>query len=265
MLSRSVVLSMSLMQSCLIIGRVGAFSASRRTLLSSSPKVSRESFHRSLPSQLHSTMREININTMTGRVETDEQLMQDMLFRVRECNQISNDVRETLMNFVVDGTPVGKVTKNVAELLCDSSPTNPVFEITSSSKDDQQIHVLTLSENAGSTVESRTDSVMSVMTNLKSQGIISGWRDELYPVSTGFYNEPKFLVERAASPLLGILSYGVHINGIVKSDHDGTEKMWIARRSLTKSKYPGMTDQLVAGGQPAGLGLMENVLKGKLD
>jgi hypothetical protein len=123
--------------------------------------------------------------------------------------------------------------------------------------------MLTLSESAGSTVESRTDSVMSVMTNLKSQGIISGWRDELYPVSTGFYDDPIFFVERASAPFLGIIQYGVHINGIVKSD-DGTEKMWIARRSPTKSTYPGMTDQIVAGGQPARLGLMENVLKGKL-
>eukprot|EP01083_Nonionella_stella_P222604 794145_1 len=39
------------------------------------------------------------------------------------------------------------------------------------------------------------------------------------------------------------------------------ENMWIARRSPIKSTYPSMTDQIVAGGQGAGLGLMENVLK----
>jgi 8-oxo-dGTP pyrophosphatase MutT (NUDIX family) len=38
-------------------------------------------------------------------------------------------------------------------------------------------------------------------------------------------------------------------------------KMWMARRSRTKSKYPSYLDHIVAGGQPAGLGLMENVLK----
>eukprot|EP00956_Cyclotella_meneghiniana_P045027 scaffold350186_cov83-Cyclotella_meneghiniana.AAC.2 len=37
--------------------------------------------------------------------------------------------------------------------------------------------------------------------------------------------------------------------------------MWMARRSKTKSKFPGFVDHIVAGGQPAGLSLMENVLK----
>lgn len=204
---------------------------------------------------------------MTGSMDTDKQLMQDMLYRVRECNEVPKGMKSSLMKFVVDGIPVGKVTKSVAELLCNtpsSSSSDPVFEIVES-KTDSNVE-LTLSESAGRTPESRTDAVMSIMTNLKSQGIITGWRDELYPLSTGFYEEPLLFVERAASPLLGMLSYGVHINGIVKADTNGgddgkEEKMWIARRSLTKSKYPGMTDQLVAGGQPAGLGLMENVIK----
>lgn len=35
----------------------------------------------------------------------------------------------------------------------------------------------------------------------------------------------------------------------------------MARRSKTKSKYPLFLDHIVAGGQPSGLGLMENVIK----
>jgi 8-oxo-dGTP pyrophosphatase MutT (NUDIX family) len=37
--------------------------------------------------------------------------------------------------------------------------------------------------------------------------------------------------------------------------------MWMGRRSATKSKYPGMVDHIVAGGQPAGLSLWDNALK----
>lgn len=195
-------------------------------------------------------------NTMTGDVESDKQLMQDMLYRVRECNRIPLHIKETIMDFTVDGARVGKVTKKVADLLCQSSPSNPVFHINLSG--DRPVLVLT--EYAGSTVDARTESVMSVMKHLKDEGIITGWRDELYPLATGFYNEPLFFVERAAAPFLGMLQYGVHINGLVKTQ-DGEEEMWIARRSATKCQYPGMTDQIVAGGQPAGLGLMENVLK----
>jgi isopentenyldiphosphate isomerase len=97
------------------------------------------------------------------------------------------------------------------------------------------------------------------MRQLRDDGVIKGWRDELYPVADSFYDEPVFLMERAAVPLLGVLEYGVHVNGLVQASEG--PRMWIARRSRTKSKYPGMLDHLVAGGQPAGLSLMENVIK----
>mmetsp|Transcript_37316 Transcript_37316/g.81805 ORF Transcript_37316/g.81805 Transcript_37316/m.81805 type:complete len:663 (-) Transcript_37316:2911-4899(-) len=38
-------------------------------------------------------------------------------------------------------------------------------------------------------------------------------------------------------------------------------RMWMARRSRSKSKYPGMLDHIVAGGQPAGMSLLDNVVK----
>lgn len=61
--------------------------------------------------------------------------------------------------------------------------------------------------------------------------------------------------------ILGFMLQGVHINGLVKSNDGSPPRMWIARRSQTKSKYPGMLDHIVAGGQPAGLSLIENVVK----
>lgn len=90
----------------------------------------------------------------------------------------------------------------------------------------------------------------------------------MYPVVETFdeVSNPVFLIERAASSLLGVLEYGVHINGIVLPENGNVidrknAKMWMARRSKTKSKFPGYLDHIVAGGQPAGLSLMENVVK----
>lgn len=196
--------------------------------------------------------------------------MADMLGRIRACNYMPNNVRSELVDFVADGKILGKVTPKVARLLCASSgaaPSSgkpPIFTV----GDDGR---LTLTDAAGETCDSRTDAVMSVMKDLRSRGVIDGWRDELYPVSDGFYSEPTLLVERAAAPFLGALEYGVHVNGLVLDGGDGRSdggggsgsglKMWIARRSATKSMYPGMLDHIVAGGQPAGLGLMENVVK----
>lgn len=139
-------------------------------------------------------------------------------------------------------------------MLVNGFPDNPIFEYKTSTK-----NYLSLSEAAGYTFESRTRAVQSVMQELRSRGIVDGWRDELYPISRGFYNDPVFHMERAATPLLGTMDYGVHINGLVSEGN--TTKMWMARRSRSKSKYPNMLDHIVAGGQPVGISLMDNVVK----
>ena len=43
-----------------------------------------------------------------------------------------------------------------------------------------------------------------VLQTLREKGVITGWRDELYPVTTSFDTEPALLVERAAAVHLGI-------------------------------------------------------------
>ena len=214
--------------------------------------------------------RGMNALQYNNPTANDIQIVQDMLYRIRQCNQVPIDVKRNLLDFVVDGEKVGKVTEKVASLLCNSTPSgkDSVFQVVNANdyatvattKATTTETVLTLTNEAGDTLEKKTNSVMSVMENLRNKGIITGWRDELYPLSNGFYNDPVLLVERAATPFLGMQQYGVHINGFVVNQ-DGEEQMWIARRSKTKSKYPGMLDHIVAGGQPAGLSLLENVVK----
>eukprot|EP00565_Helicotheca_tamesis_P003842 CAMPEP_0185725992 /NCGR_PEP_ID=MMETSP1171-20130828/2109_1 /TAXON_ID=374046 /ORGANISM="Helicotheca tamensis, Strain CCMP826" /LENGTH=356 /DNA_ID=CAMNT_0028394253 /DNA_START=301 /DNA_END=1371 /DNA_ORIENTATION=- len=209
---------------------------------------------------------------ISSKIKEDQHsLVSDMLYRIRECNTpIPRDVIE----FCVDGKTLGKVTPNLAKLLCsysDKETESPVFQLTTKEGDKSvstspSRRILTLGEEAGTTCISRTNAIMSVMEQLRDDGFISGWRDELYPIAEGFYDEPLLLIERAAVPFVGGLEYGVHINGIVvvpsnKDGDDITTKMWMARRSKTKSKYPGMLDHIVAGGQPANMGLMENVIK----
>lgn len=189
-------------------------------------------------------------------------LMDHMLYRIKECNQVPDNIEQSLLDFSVDGKILGKVTPQIASRLCDiSSPSKQsIFQLDQSTASANG--VLTLSEAAGATPESRTDAVSSVMNQLRDSGFIKGWRNEMFPVAECFdeVSNPVFLVERAAAPLLGVLEYGVHINGIVKGEGDDI-KMWMARRSRTKSKFPGFVDHIVAGGQPAGLSLIENVIK----
>eukprot|EP00526_Cylindrotheca_closterium_P017130 CAMPEP_0113614720 /NCGR_PEP_ID=MMETSP0017_2-20120614/7320_1 /TAXON_ID=2856 /ORGANISM="Cylindrotheca closterium" /LENGTH=315 /DNA_ID=CAMNT_0000523913 /DNA_START=77 /DNA_END=1024 /DNA_ORIENTATION=+ /assembly_acc=CAM_ASM_000147 len=188
----------------------------------------------------------------------EEQLMNDMLSRVRAVNNMPQDIRSTLLDFKVDGCKVGIVRPGIAEMLCNMK--SSVFELKEES-DSQEQSYLTLTSDAGTSSDERTEAVGNVMNQLRDEGFIRGWRDELYPVSETFNSPAVFLMERTAVTLLGITEYGVHINGIVQESRKEEPKMWIARRSATKSKFPGMLDHIVAGGQPAGISLIDNVVK----
>lgn len=58
-------------------------------------------------------------------------------------------------------------------------------------------------------------------------------------------NKALLKLERAASTLLGIVKYGVHVNGYTVDKYGKCEFMWIGQRSLTKLTYPGMMDNMV--------------------
>lgn len=107
--------------------------------------------------------------------------------------------------------------------------------------------------------ETRTRAVADVLETLRARGDIQGWRNEPYPVAVSFTDPPLMNMERAAVPLFGVRGYGVHMNGVVGTGSD--LRMWVAKRSLTKPTGPGKLDQLVAGGQPAGVSLADNLVK----
>ena len=105
----------------------------------------------------------------------------------------------------------------------------------------------------------KTDAVAGVVSALVAEGYIEGFRNELFPVSESRQSAPIFLLERSALPYFGFRAYGVHINGFVR---DGEQLlMWIGLRAANKPTWPGLLDQMVAGGQPHGVSLMENVIK----
>lgn len=88
-----------------------------------------------------------------------------------------------------------------------------------------------------------------VVETLAKEGFIPGWRNERYRI------EDLFDIERAAARPFGLTTQAVHLNGIVG------ERMWLARRSATKSIDPGLLDNLVGGGVTAGLSPAEVLVK----
>ncbi|KAK7926968.1 thiamine pyrophosphokinase-related protein [Apiospora marii] len=109
----------------------------------------------------------------------------------------------------------------------------------------------------------RSAAVAAVMQRWREQktfALLSGWRDELWPVyATSDPKSPEVLysIERAAAGLLGVMRYGVHMTGYVRpeggDDNDNTNlKIWVPRRAVDKSTYPSMLDNTVAGGLMTG-------------
>lgn len=91
----------------------------------------------------------------------------------------------------------------------------------------------------------RTAVLADVVETLATEGVITGWRNELVSVSETFHSAPIFDIERAASRHFGIMSYASHLNGCVT--RDGVPMIWIARRSPTKPIDPELLDNLVGG------------------
>jgi 8-oxo-dGTP pyrophosphatase MutT (NUDIX family) len=91
--------------------------------------------------------------------------------------------------------------------------------------------------------------------------VLSGWRSELYPVY-GPKNELLYSIERSASSLLGVVTYGVHMTAYVRSPESSHGmKIWIPRRAAGKQTYGGMLDNTVAGGMATGEGPLECLVR----
>lgn len=149
--------------------------------------------------------------------------------------------------FVVAGYAVGRIRHAFADLLMDF---DDVFEVTPAA--------VSLSPTLAN-FEDRTQAVADVLAALKASGHIPGWRGEPYPVSVGFFEPPLLTIERAAAVLFGTMAYGVNLNGYVRTPDDIC--MWIAKRSADKPVEPGKLDHIVAGGQPHGISVRDNLIK----
>jgi 8-oxo-dGTP pyrophosphatase MutT (NUDIX family) len=107
--------------------------------------------------------------------------------------------------------------------------------------------------------DTRTKTLTPIIQSLHTQGIIDTWVNENYPVNHQFGEKGELEFERAATLYFGTLSYGVHMNGLVQKS-DGVY-VWTGIRAKDKAFFPGMLDQLVAGGQPVGISLHDNLIK----
>ena len=123
--------------------------------------------------------------------------------------------------------------------------------------DDARILFLT----AGTTAQERSKAVETTLLAVRETGhfrVLNKWRGELYAVY-GLGKELLFNVERSASCLFGVVTYGVHLTAYTRKD--GKLWIWTPRRAKSKQTYGGMLDNAVAGGIASGEAPFESLVR----
>ncbi len=167
-----------------------------------------------------------------------------LIDRIRECN--AHDL-SNFLPFYVAGARVGWVKKPFARRLARLDP----FAVSSDAVEmDSEL----------TTPDARSEAMAAAVAELAEEGVIAAVRGELYPVATSFGAAPLLVMERAAAQHFGVRAYGVHLSGYVRGADGGT-RIWVGLRDPNKHAFPGKLDNLVAGGQPVGIGLAENLAK----
>ncbi len=139
--------------------------------------------------------------------------------------------------FAVNGLPVGSVARDHLQALC-AWP--------------QWLRV----DDGGVALQAepaRLDAVLAQLNGaLRDLGLIRAWRNESFALFDPASGARLATMERAAARFWGTLTLGAHANGYVADAGGRPTHLWIAQRALDKATDPGLYDNLVGGGVPAG-------------
>ncbi|KAI9754464.1 MAG: Ras GTPase [Chaenotheca gracillima] len=165
-----------------------------------------------------------------------------------------------------DGVDIGFVHPSVSVALLEFQKNRP-YDASAIFTLDEQHHAIYFK---GTTPETRSAAVAKITQHWREAGkfaVLAGWRNELYPVY-GPDRQRLFDIERSASALFGVVTYGVHMMAYVRSptsDQAGGSKeeirLWVPRRAATKQTYPSMLDNTVAGGLASGEDAFEAIVR----
>jgi 8-oxo-dGTP pyrophosphatase MutT (NUDIX family) len=163
--------------------------------------------------------------------------------RIKECN---NYTEEDKIPFILDGKRVGQIRETYKEYLLESS----LFVLEDNS--------FTLIDSL-KTFDERTEALKVFAQQVYKDKISNNFMNELYPIIESFTSEPLAFVDRSISSLLGLMSFGQHLNAYVLTESG--MKMWIARRAYNRGYEAGKLDHMVAGGLAYDISPHENLLK----
>ena len=163
--------------------------------------------------------------------------------RVDACNTITAADYGSYVPFIVDGHAVGALQPWFADALVAACGSDAL---------ERSSDGAVRTSASLTTPDARSAAIAPGLRKLHNDGVITGWRDEIFPCTMGYGREPLLRVERAAASLLGVRAFGVHVNGFVTLAN-GERELWVAKRAKDKQTFPGKLDHLVAGGLPDGM------------
>ncbi|OAN65754.1 NUDIX hydrolase [Magnetospirillum moscoviense] len=166
------------------------------------------------------------------------------LDHIRACN--AHDPRP-FRPFLCGATRIGRIRHDVAAWLAGFPD---IFVV-----DDQGVRLHPGLDSG----PPRSAAIDAVALELRHRYGTPALRGERYRVGAGWGQTEMFTIDRGLVSLFGIRAYGVHVNGFVRTP-DGL-RLWVAKRALGRPVAPGKLDNLIAGGQPAHLSLMDNLVK----
>ncbi|PGH29899.1 hypothetical protein GX50_07341 [[Emmonsia] crescens] len=108
---------------------------------------------------------------------------------------------------------------------------------------------LTLMSHEKATVDERTALLDKSLQEARNTFEVlkgKGWRNEKYPIYIPGTNDLLASIERSAACLFGVSTWGIHMTAYTGKDEN--MKIWVPKRAATKSTFPGMLDNSVAGG-----------------
>jgi len=204
----------------------------------------------------------------------EERPVRALLSAVQRCNTYQLSEFTPLL---VDAEQVGWLNPTALEALTAQLAVGRACELVEANRQTKGLAVRIAPEVPPGVngAEARSEVVASLVQELVDDGVIPRSKlrnepQEVHAFSAGFVVaggdvKPALRMERAAMIYFGVPSHGVHVNGWVRDPDEPASDvpfaMWVATRSMSKATYPGLLDQMVAGGQPAALSFDENVRK----
>lgn len=170
--------------------------------------------------------------------------MRSLIRHIDACNNVSSPAG--LIPFRIGEAQVGWLDPDVAQAL--------TFRPRDFHFDERGVALAGRLRSPGA----RSEALAAALPALAAGGFLR-IRGELFDVRQTSTGPVLATLDRGAVPRFGVMSQGVHVNGYVRRA-DGPW-LWMGFRARNKPVAPGLMDNMIAGGIPAGLSPDETLVK----